>query len=47
MLVITDTISSVSRVSISEHNVKRVNSIKKLYPTWRQESKAPTFALTP
>lgn len=28
------------------NNVEGINSIKKLYPTWRDESKAPTFALT-
>lgn len=33
-------------VSHAEHNVKRVNSIKKLYPDQRQQSKSPTFALT-
>lgn len=33
-------------VSPAKHNVKRVNSIKKLYPAFRQDSKAPTFALT-
>ena len=43
---IQETISSVTEVPIAEHNVQRVNSIKKLYPAWRQESKAPTFALT-
>lgn len=46
MLKIDGTISEVLSVSSSVHNVQRVNSIKKLYPHWRQESKAPTFALT-
>jgi len=46
MLKIKEIITKISKVSPSEHNVSRVNSIKKLYPHWRQESKAPTFALT-
>jgi len=46
MLKLYGTVEAVSSVSPSEHNVSRVNSIKKLYPHWRQESKAPTFALT-
>ena len=43
MLKITSKIQSVQEVDSSEHNVARVNSIKKKYPEWRQESKAPTF----
>lgn len=46
MLKITETVTSVSKVSESEHNVARVNSIKKLHPHWRKKSKVPTFALT-
>ena len=46
MLKLYGTIEAVSSVLPSEHNVSRVNSIKKLYAHWRQESKAPTFALT-
>lgn len=46
MLSFTEPVTSVSKVPPSEHNVARVNSIKKLYPHWRQESKVPTFALT-
>lgn len=46
MLRFDEPIDSVSQVSSSQHNVARVNSIKKLYPHWRQESKVPTFALT-
>ena len=46
MITITEPISSVSEVIPSLHNVARVNSIKKLYKHWRQESKVPTFALT-
>jgi DNA polymerase-1 len=46
MLSITSPVTAASKVSESEHNVARVNSIKKLYKHWRQESKVPTFALT-
>ena len=46
MLSFTDPIEAIEKVSPSEHNVERVNSISELYPKWRQESKAPTFALT-
>lgn len=46
MLVFNKPVDSAKEVSPSEHNVKRVNSIKNLFPKWRQESKAPTFALT-
>lgn len=46
MIIINEKITSICIVSASESNVARVNSIKKLYPQWRQESKAPTFALT-
>lgn len=46
MLKIETPISRVSTVSLSKHNVKRVNSIKVEYPALRQESKSPTFALT-
>ncbi len=43
---IGDVISSITKVLPSEHNVQRVNSIKYLYPQYRQDSKVPTFALT-
>jgi DNA polymerase-1 len=46
VLVILDKIQSIERVSESEHNVARVNSIRDNYPDWRQDSKVPTFALT-
>jgi len=45
MLKIDSDIQSVQKVDSSEHNVVRVNSIKKLHPVWRQESKAPTFRI--
>jgi hypothetical protein len=43
MLKIDYEIQSVQKVDSFEHNVVRVNSIKKKYPEWRKESKAPTF----
>lgn len=46
MLSFAEPVTSASEVSASEHNVARVNSIKKKYKHWRQESKVPTFALT-
>lgn len=46
MLSFAEPVTSASEVTPSEHNVFRVNSIKKRYPHWRQESKVPTFALT-
>jgi len=47
MLTFNEPITAcVSEVDPSEHNVARVNSIKKKYPGERQESKVPTFALT-
>lgn len=46
MLKITEPITAVSVVPPSVHNVRRVNSIKTRYKQQRQESKAPTFALT-
>jgi DNA polymerase-1 len=46
MIEIKKPVTKVSVVTPLEHNVSRVNSIKIKYPTWRQLSKAPTFALT-
>lgn len=46
MLTINKPIVTVTKVSHSEHNVKRVNSIKSKYKQQRQDSKPPTFALT-
>lgn len=46
MLELKGKVLSPTEVDPSEHNVQRVNSIKELYPPWRQDSKAPTFALT-
>ncbi len=46
MLKIDTSISRVSIVEDSVHNVSRVNSISMNYKPLRQTSKAPTFALT-
>ena len=43
---ITEPIETISIVSTSEHDVARINSITTKYDKERQESKAPTFALT-
>lgn len=46
MLKIGSPISEIQVVDSGEHDVSRINSIKVNYPTFRQDSKAPTFALT-
>ena len=46
VLKINSTISAISCVSSSEHDVNRINSIEVRYKGERGESKAPTFALT-
>jgi DNA polymerase-1 len=46
MIQIDDLIDTVCEVDPGEHDVKRINSIKDLYPTERQDSKVPTFLLT-
>ena len=43
---ITEPIETISIVSSSEHDVARINSLATKYKKERQESKAPTFALT-
>lgn len=43
MLTFSEPVTSATKVDSSLHNVSRVNSIKKKYPGWRQESKVPTF----
>lgn len=45
-LIIPNMIDSVRQVSLSEHDVARINSISDLYGSQRQDSKMPTFALT-
>lgn len=46
MLTIDQPLTNISEVSRSEHDVHRINSIESLYKSFRQKSKAPTFALT-
>jgi DNA polymerase-1 len=46
MLVIDQLIAAVTEVTVSEHDVARINSIEVHYKPKRQDSKAPTFALT-
>lgn len=36
----------IEEISVEEYNTQCINSIKTRYPTYRQDSKAPTFALT-
>lgn len=43
---IEQTPNSVCKISGQAFNVLEINSIAKRYKPWRQESKAPTFALT-
>lgn len=38
---------AVTEVSVTEHNVARINSIQSTHKKERQESKTPTFLLTP
>lgn len=45
-LKITAPIDGIRIVSQSEHDVARINSIAVTHTGERQESKAPTFALT-
>lgn len=45
-LKINQPLSKVERVTASEHDVARINSISKIHKEERQESKSPTFALT-
>lgn len=46
MQKITNPVTSIQEVTRSEHDVARINSISSKYKGARQESKAPTFALT-
>lgn len=43
---ITEPIQTIDIVSVTEHDVARINSLASKYKKERQESKAPTFALT-
>lgn len=46
VLKINTPIEGIKIVENTEHDTFRINSIAKLYKEERQESKAPTFALT-
>ena len=46
VLKIPGKIETIKIVSNTIHNVTRINSIQYFYKGDRQESKAPTFALT-
>ena len=46
VLKISNPITDIVPISVEKHNVERINSIPHLYKKERQESKAPTFALT-
>jgi uncharacterized protein YnzC (UPF0291/DUF896 family) len=46
VLKIQENISSIEIVSPAIHDVTRINQIAKRYKEERNESKAPTFALT-
>lgn len=46
VLKILSEIGTIEIVSSSVHDVGRINSIDQTYKGERQESKAPTFALT-
>lgn len=43
---ITSKVIEVNQISQKEYNVAQINSIKSKYKELRNESKAPTFALT-
>lgn len=45
-LNIKEPITEINIISVKEHNVSRINSIKEEYKSIRQAAKAPTFALT-
>lgn len=46
MLTFTDMIEEICEISVSVHDVARINSVASLYKPQRQTSKTPTFALT-
>lgn len=45
-LQLTGKVLDIHEVSSGEFNLFKINSISRVYPKERQESKAPTFALT-
>lgn len=45
-IIIKDAPTSIKEITVQEYNVHQINSISKKYSEFRQNSKAPTFALT-
>ena len=45
-IIIDAQITSIEEISINDHDVNRINSIEYIHAGYRQDSKAPTFALT-
>ena len=46
MLIIDQPLTQPEQITVSQHDVSRINSVAVLYKKQRQNSKAPTFALT-
>ena len=46
MLTIKQPLTQLEEITVSQHDVARINSVEVLYKKYRQKSKAPTFALT-
>jgi len=46
MLTIDQPLTNPQQITVSQHDVSRINSIETIYKKHRQNSKAPTFALT-
>lgn len=42
-LKISKVIDSIKKITKSEHDVERINSVERRYKALRQESKGPTF----
>ena len=46
MLTIKQPLTQLEEITVSQHDVARINSVAVLYKNYRQDSKSPTFALT-
>lgn len=46
MLTIKQPLTQLEEITVSQHDVARINSVEVLYKKYRQKSKSPTFALT-
>ena len=46
MLTINQPLTQLEEITVSQHDVARINSVEVLYKKYRQKSKSPTFALT-